>query len=118
VIYITAGLIAARQHCLRINGAPRHSKGHGSMRIIVVSLVLLSLGSAHASAETLADLQSFSTNIISSEGVANSDFASRFDDATASIARMAKETQRLRDQTARTASPIISAANASKNAVE
>jgi hypothetical protein len=88
------------------------------MRITIISLALLSLGSAHACAETPSDLKSVRANIVSSEGAASSDFASRFDEATAAIARTAKETQRLRDEAARSATPIVSAANAGKTAVK
>jgi hypothetical protein len=118
VICITARLIAARQHSLRINGAPRHSKGHRSMRTIAISLALLSLGSAHAFAETPSDLKNTRADIVSSESAVSSNFASRFDEATAAIARTAKEPQRLRDEAANNAVPIVSAANAGKNAVE
>ena len=88
------------------------------MRTIAISLALLSLGSAHAFAEP-SDLKNTRADIASSESAVSSTFASRFDHATAAIARTAKETQRLRDEAAaKSAVPIVSAANASKNAVE
>ena len=88
------------------------------MRTIAISLALLSLGSAHAFAQTPSDLKNSGANIASSESAVSSNFASRFDEATAAIARTAKETQRLRDEAAKSAAPIVSAANAGKNAVE
>jgi hypothetical protein len=88
------------------------------MRTIAISLALLSLGSAHAFAETPSDLKSTGADIISSESAVSSNFATRFDEATAAIAQTAKETQRLRDAAAKAAVPIVSAANASKTAVK
>src|SRR3954464_10699010 len=67
VIRITASLIAARQHSLGINGAPRHSRGNRSMRTIAISLALLSLGSAHAFAQSPSDLKTARADIVSPE---------------------------------------------------
>ena len=88
------------------------------MRTIAISLALLSLGSAHAFAQSPSDLKTARADIVSSESAVSSNFATRFDEATAAIAQTAKETQRLRDAAAKAAVPIVSAANASKNAVE
>jgi hypothetical protein len=87
------------------------------MRTIAIGLSVLFLGSVHASAETLSDLKNARPEIVSSESTVSSNFASRFDEATAAIAETAKETQRLREAAAKTVTPIISAANAGKSAV-
>ena len=88
------------------------------MRAIAISLALLSLGSAHAFAQSPSELKNTRADIVSSESAVSSNFATRFDEATAAIAQTAKETQRLREAAAKAAVPIVSAANASKTAVK
>jgi len=81
------------------------------MRLILISLTLLSLGSACAAAESSSVSRELKADRAE---VARSDFASRFDDAVTAIARANLETQRLRDEAAKTTAKLVGTGNTSK----
>lgn len=75
------------------------------MKFVLVSLTLLSLGSVATAAETLKS---------DTASVVGTDFASRFDEAVSAIERTKAETQRLRDEAAKTTAKLVGTGTGSK----